>query len=110
MSRSENKRLAARRQSWTSRPWRASEHGNAFVNVRGFNIVVFGSRKGWGIRIQQRYGDRHQFGKRRFETRAEAQAAAFKALVWAERAWGGNGRYDLPGPPAPAASGQPAPT
>lgn len=90
------KRIASRRETWPAKIWRASEHGNAFVNVRGFNIVVFGSRKGWGIRISQRYGDRQQFGKRRYETRLEAQAAAFDALLWAERTWRGNGRYDLP--------------
>jgi hypothetical protein len=95
-SPSEQKRIAVRRKSWAARPWRTSEHGNSFVNVRGFNIVVFGSRKGWGISITQRYGDRRQFGKLRFETRALAQAAAFEALIWAERTWGGNGRYDLP--------------
>jgi hypothetical protein len=89
-------RQDVRRQTWARRAWRVSEHGNAFLNVRGFNIVVFGSRKGYGIKIQQRYGERLQFGKRRYETRIEAQAAAFDALVWAERAWGGNGRYDLP--------------
>jgi hypothetical protein len=89
--------LVARRQNWSARAWRKSENGNSFVNVRGYNIVVFGGRRGWGIKIEQRYGSRWQFGKRRFETRAEAQAAAFDALLWAERAWGGNGRYQLPG-------------
>jgi len=85
--------LNIRRQNWTTRRWRVSEHGNAFLNVRGFNIVVFGSRKGWGIKIEQRYGERCQFGKRRYPTCAEAKAAAFEALMWAEQKWGGNGRY-----------------
>ena len=105
-----DKSLVTRRQTWSSKIWRASEHGNSFINVRGFNIVVFGSRKGWGIKIEQRYGERCQFGKLRFETRAEAQAVAFDALLWAEQTWGGNGRYDLPGSPAAAALGQRAPT
>jgi hypothetical protein len=100
----DDKRIAARRQNWSTKCWRASEHGNAFINVRGFNITVFGSRKGYGIRISQRYGERCQFGKRRYETRVEAQAAAFDALVWAEQTWHGNGRYDLP-----ASAMQPAP-
>jgi hypothetical protein len=96
MSKADEKRLAARRQSWASRTWQTSERGSSFVNVRGFNIVVFGSRKGYGISIRQRYGERSCFGKLRFETRVAAQAAAFEALLWAERTWGGNGRYDLP--------------
>lgn len=99
-----DKSLAVRRQNWSAKVWRASEHGNAFVNARGYNIVVFGSRKGWGIRISQRNGDRQQFGKLRFATRIEAQAAAFEALLWAERTWHGSGRYDLPTQPM-----QPAP-
>jgi hypothetical protein len=73
------------------------------LNVRGYNIVVFGSRKGWGIKIEQRYGDRRQFGLKRYATRAEAQAAAFRALLWAEQAWAGNGRYD------PVTTAQPQP-
>jgi hypothetical protein len=88
------KSLAVRRQNWSGRQWRTSENGNAFTNVRGFNIVVFGSRKGWGIKVEQRYGERLQFGKQRFETAAEAKARAFDALIWAERAWGGNGRWN----------------
>jgi hypothetical protein len=82
-----------RRQNWTTRQWRSSERGNSFTNVRGFNITVFGSRKGYGIKIEQRYGERCQFGKQRYATRAEACAAAFTALIWAEQAWGGNGRW-----------------
>jgi hypothetical protein len=89
------KSLAARRLNWAARQWRTSEHGNSYLNVRGFNVVVFGSPKGWGIKIEQRYGVRCQFGLKRYATRAEAQAAAFDALIGAEKAWAGNGRYDL---------------
>jgi hypothetical protein len=102
-----DKRLTARRESWLRRPWRASENGNSFMNVRGFNVVVFASRKGYGIKIEQRYGERCQFGKRRFATRREAQITAFEALLWAEDEWGGNGRYDLPSA-APRAAPPPA--
>lgn len=87
--------IEQRRQTWSRRPWRQSERGNAFLNVRGFNVTVFASRKGYGIKIAQRYGQHLQFGKRRYATRVEAQAAAFDALVWAEGAWGGNGRYEI---------------
>lgn len=92
-SRADPHDQAARRLTWARKQWRTSEN---FVNVRGFNVTVFSSRKGYGIRISQRYGSRCQFGRRRFATRAAAQAAAFDALIWAERTWGGNGRYELP--------------
>ena len=82
-----------RRANWAGRKWRTSEKGSSFTNVRGFNIVVFGSRKGYGITIKQRYGTKWQWGKRRYPTREEAKAAAFTALIWAEQAWGGNGRW-----------------
>lgn len=89
------KSVAVRRLHWPARQWRTSQNGNVFVNVRGFNLVVFGTRKGYGVKIEQRYGERCQWGKQRFRTRTEAQAAAFEALLWAERKWGGNGRYEL---------------
>jgi hypothetical protein len=87
--------LATRRQNWLTKHWRTSERGNSFLNVRGFNITVFPSRKGYGIKIEQRYGGRCQWGKQRYATRALASAAAFDALIWAERTWHGNGRYEL---------------
>ena len=49
-------------------------------------IVIFGSRKGWGIKVEQRYGTRCQFGK---------QAKAFDALAWAEQNWPGNSRHPV---------------
>ena len=67
------KNLAARRLNWAARQWRRSERGNWFVNARGFNIVVFRSRKGWGIKVEQRYGSRCQFGQSATH-RAEAKA------------------------------------
>ena len=88
------KQSSARRRNWLARQWRTSENGNAFTNARGFNVVVFPTRKGYGIKVEQRYGERCQFGKQRFETATEAKARAFEALLWAEREWG-NGRYDL---------------
>jgi hypothetical protein len=90
------KSRAKRRLTWAGKRWRESWHGNSFLNTRGFNIVVFGSRKGWGIKVEQRFGARVQFGRKRYATRAEAQAAAFEALLWAEQSWAGNGRYDTP--------------
>jgi hypothetical protein len=87
------KSLTTRRRNWPRKPWRTSENGNLFLNTRGFNIVVFGSRKGWGIKIEQRYGARCQFGRKRYAMRSDAQRASFDALIWAEQTWAGNGRY-----------------
>ena len=56
------------------------------LNVRGFNVVVFGSRKGYGIKISQRFGDRCQFGRKRYATAAQP-SAAFTALLWCEQTW-----------------------
>ena len=90
------KSLAARRENWSRKEWRTSERGNAYINVAGLNITLFGSRRGWGIRIRQRLGHRCQYGRNRYQTLAEAKTASFEALLWAQKTWGGSGRYDLP--------------
>jgi hypothetical protein len=81
------KSLAIRRRNWSARQWRMSQRGNLFLNTGGFNIVIFASRKGWGIKVEQRYGSRLQFGHERYATCVDAQRAAFEALIWAERNW-----------------------
>ena len=90
--------LTARRLAWARREWRRSERGSWFTNHRGYNITVFPTRRGWGIRVVQRNGDCQQFGKQRFESAAVAKARAFDALRWCEHHWGGNGRYPAPPP------------
>ena len=88
-------RLKQRRATWDRMAWHTSEHGSSFVNVRGFNVVVYSTRRGYGIKIEQRFGDKWHFGTERYHTRLAAQLAAFDDLLACEQRWGGNGRYDL---------------
>jgi hypothetical protein len=76
--------LDARRPAWERKQWRLSERGSWFVNVRGLNVTVFATRRGWGIKVEQR-----------FATAAKAKAKAFEALVWAEQNWPGNSRHPV---------------
>ena len=86
--------LATRRLNWAARQWWRSERGSWFVNARGFNVTVFSTRRGYGIKVEQRFGSCRQFGKQRFATAAEAKERAFDALEWAAKHWG-SGRYSL---------------
>jgi hypothetical protein len=79
------KSKAGRRSRWIQRKWRISAGGNAFVNVKGHNIIIFQFKKGasigkWGYRINR--GDEGEFGKEIFETSDEAKLGAFEEF-WA---------------------------
>lgn len=70
----------ARRKNWLTRAWRISRNGNSFLNVDGYNIVVFESGNGWGYRIA-REGTDAVFADRRFRAKKDAQLAAFDKFV-----------------------------
>ena len=63
---------AARRRHWLQRKWRVSLKGNPFLNVKGYNIVVYPTKAGrWGYKI----GDR--FGPKTYATVTDAKLALF---------------------------------
>lgn len=44
-----------RRNNWLELPWRVSEQGNDFINVSGYNIVIFEDRRQpgkWGYHVK----------------------------------------------------------
>lgn len=45
---------AKRRSNWLKRQWRESRNGNPFLNVRGYNVVVYPAQGGWSFRITKR--------------------------------------------------------
>jgi hypothetical protein len=46
---------SGRRKRWFSRPWRVSGKGNAYLNVDGYNIVVYATSSSiWGFRVTNR--------------------------------------------------------
>ncbi len=63
---------AARRARWLQRKWRTSAKGNGFLNVEGYNLVIYPTKsKRWGYKI----GDR--FGQKTYATSSEAKLALF---------------------------------
>jgi hypothetical protein len=63
---------AARRTRWLQRKWRVSVKGNSFLNIDGYNLVVYPTKTGrWGYKI----GDR--FGPRTYPTNNEAKLGLF---------------------------------
>lgn len=48
---------AARRTRWLHRRWRISAKGNSFLNVEGYNLVVYPTKTTrWGYKIGNRFG------------------------------------------------------
>lgn len=69
------KNKAARKAKWLSRKWRRSSRGNDFLNVEGFNLVVFPNKfkpGKWG------YGIDGDFSRKVFDSKEEAKLALFE--------------------------------
>lgn len=63
---------AVRRTRWLTRKWKRSAKGNSFLNVEGYNLVVYPTRTNrWGYNIGSR------FGPKTYPTRDEAKLALF---------------------------------
>ncbi|MEI7038226.1 hypothetical protein [Fulvimonas yonginensis] len=63
---------AVRRARWLRRKWRVSAKGNSFLNLEGYNLVVYPTKAGsWGYKIGGR------FGGRTYPTSSEAKLALF---------------------------------
>lgn len=63
---------AVRRTRWLTRKWRTSAKGNSFLNVEGYNLVVYPTKTNrWGYKIGS------QFGPKTYLTRDEAKLALF---------------------------------
>ena len=50
------KNAAGRRRRWLARPWNTSRNGNSYVNVDGYNVVVFSTPASvrfpsWGFKV-----------------------------------------------------------
>lgn len=76
----EFKSREVRRRNWTRRQWRTSASGNSFINVNGFNIVVFPRDDHWAGRIEDRATGEVLFSKRKYLHENAAKLAAFDAM------------------------------
>ena len=70
-----------RRGRWPTREWLTSRAGNQYLNVDGFNVVVFPVDDAWGARILDRESGRGRTLRRPCVTERDAKLAAFDALI-----------------------------
>lgn len=80
MREHELKRRQERRNRWLSRPWRLSGAGNEFVNVEGFNVVVFSRNGHWAVRVEDKATGYARFSQRPYATSEAAKLAAFDVI------------------------------
>lgn len=75
------KSKAARRKRWLTRDWRLSAKNNEYLNVDGYNIVVYGSWNGFHFRVAERLGDRKWISRKPYATADAAKLAAFDNFI-----------------------------
>ena len=82
------KTLCGRRARWLAREWNRSRAGNQYLNVDGFNVVVFRVGGGWSARLSLRDedGDEESHKLRTFATEEQVKLATFDALIAAKAA------------------------
>jgi hypothetical protein len=77
---------ARRRSTWLTRKWRESAQGNSYINLNGYNVVVF---PGWSFRIVKKNElaglipgevSRKWFSPRNYRSEDEAKLGAFDML------------------------------
>jgi hypothetical protein len=74
---------AGRRRKWLSRKWQTSGKGNPFLNVDGYNVVVFPHVDGtWGFRVKNRSTEYTIQSRRISPTSDAARLKAFDAMIW----------------------------
>ncbi len=81
---------AQRRRTWLTRKWRESAKGNPFLNIQGYNIVVYRAGGGWSYRIAKSNPlagyiagevDQKWDSRRVYQTEDRAKLAAFDRLT-----------------------------
>jgi hypothetical protein len=84
---------AKRRSNWLTRTWRESRAGNSYLNVRGYNVVVYRTQGGWSFRISKDNplagfieGEENEewLSRRHYATEDAAKLGAFDKLTLIE--------------------------
>ncbi len=74
---------SGRRRRWLSRSWRISGKGNPFLNVDGYNIVVYPKSDSiWGFSVTNRETSDAIHSKRPLASEDAAKLRSFDALLW----------------------------
>jgi hypothetical protein len=72
----------ARRRKWLTRDWRVSRNGNPFLNVDGYNVVIYPAGQGSQFRISNRVTDKSLVSRRVLVSMDAAKQRAFDAMIW----------------------------
>ena len=81
------KNAAGRKRRWLSRKWKTSKNGNPYINVDGYNIVVYPNRpsglgSSWGFRVSNRVTDDFIASRKPYPSEDAAKLRAFDAMIW----------------------------
>ena len=80
------KQTTKRKLNWSKRNWKESKNGNPYINVDGYNIVIFESncenQNWWKLRVVHRESETPIFGNYKYSSIEEAKVGAFDALEW----------------------------
>lgn len=72
-----------RRKRWLSRAWRVSGKGNAYLNVDGYNVVVYPiAGSVWRFRVTNRATSDAISSRRALASEDAAKLRAFDAMIW----------------------------
>jgi hypothetical protein len=81
--REKRMRNAAQRKSkWLDRDWRVSDRANEYINVAGYNAVVFPRDGVWGFRVLNRATGAMVIARKPYPTEDAAKLRAFDAIEW----------------------------
>jgi hypothetical protein len=75
----------SRRRKWLTRNWRISGKGNPYLNVDGYNVVVYSTGMGWGFRIVNRVTDKGVVSSKVLPTMDAAKLRAFDSMIWMQQ-------------------------
>jgi hypothetical protein len=77
-----------RRKNWLKRKWSVSTGGNLFVNVDGYNVVVFPDQRSnpriWSFRITNRRTSKISRSRKPYPTETAAKLTALEGLLWGQ--------------------------
>jgi hypothetical protein len=78
---------ASRKRRLLKRNWKISGRGNPFINLDGYNLVIFPSVSGstqqsWGFRVTNRITNYSLTSRKPYPTEDAAKLRAFDAMVW----------------------------
>jgi hypothetical protein len=77
--------LASRRTRWLSRCWRTSRSDNAYLNVDGYNVVVFQTGDRWSFLIRDMETGKSVKARKTYDTETSAMLRTFDAVLWAKQ-------------------------